>query len=99
MASAHDGSTKPAAIELPELFFRARCASPPCRALLGGFHFTGVGGMVVFSCPQCGLTTIFKNEAFGIQTRLAGPLVGAKPCPPGGMNGTRPRGHRGGKGR
>lgn len=55
--------------------------------------------MVVFSCPQCGLTTIFKNEAFGIQTRLAGPLVGAKPCPPGGMNGTRPRGHRGGKGR
>ena len=99
-APAHDGSVTPAPLALPDLFFRARCASPPCKALLGGFHIPCVGGMVVFSCPQCGLTTIFKNESFGIQTRLAGPLVGSKPCPPGGVNGVRrPRGARGGKGR
>lgn len=95
-APAHDGSVQPAAVELPELFFRARCAAPTCKALLGGFHFTGAGGMVVFSCPKCSLTTVFRNGEFGIQSRLAGPLVGATPCPPGTP---RTRGARGGRNR
>lgn len=100
---AHDGAANPEPIELPELYFRARCASPPCKALLGGFHIPGIGGLVVYSCPMCGLTTVFKNEAFGIKSRLVGPLVGSKACPPGTtkLNGAprRPRGARGGRGR
>jgi predicted RNA-binding Zn-ribbon protein involved in translation (DUF1610 family) len=103
-AQASDGSVAPAPVELPELYFRARCAAPKCKALLGGFHIPHVGGMVVFSCPTCGLTTIFKNAEFGIQTRLAGPLVGAKPCPPTRApralaGAPRARGQRGGRNR
>lgn len=94
-APAHDGSVKPAPIELPDLYFRARCAAPNCKALLGGFHIPCVGGMVVFSCPKCNLSTVFRNSEYGIQSRLAGPLVGAAPCPPG----PRTRGARGGRGR
>lgn len=95
-AVAHDGSVRPAAMELPDLFFRARCAAPACKALLGGFHIPCAGGMVVFACPQCGLSTVFKNEAYGIRSVLAGPLVGSKPCPP---SQPRTRGQRGGRGR
>lgn len=100
-APAHDGSVTPAPVELPDLYFRARCASSTCKALLGGFHIPCVGGMVVFSCAKCSLTTVFRNSEYGIQSRLAGPLVGAVPCPPGkGVNGApRTRGARGGRGR
>lgn len=94
--AAHDGSATPSPVELPDLFFRARCAAPSCKALLGGFHIPCVGGMVVFSCAVCGRTTVFKNEAFGIRAVLAGPLVGAKSC---GESAKRTRGARGGKNR
>lgn len=98
---AHDGSVAPEPFEIPDHYFRARCAAPRCKALLGGFHIPHVGGMVVFSCPQCGLTSVFKNGEFGIQVRLIGPLIGTKACPPGSMSGVvkRPRGQRGGRGR
>jgi hypothetical protein len=99
----HDGSAAPTPIELPPLYFRARCAAPACKELLGGFHMPCVGGMVVFSCAKCGLSTVFKNEAFGIRAALAGPLRGTKACPPAGaaLAGApkRSRGARGGKGR
>lgn len=98
-APAHDGSVTPAAIHLPDLYFRARCASPPCKALLGGFHVPARIGMIVFSCPKCGLSTVFKLGDYGITPVLAGPLVGSEPCPPARLNGARTRGQRGGKGR
>lgn len=95
-APAHDGSVTPAAISLPDLFFRARCASPACKALLGGFHVPASVGMIVFSCPQCGLATVFRLGDYGIKAVLTGPLIGAKPCPPGTP---RTRGARGGRNR
>lgn len=101
MPGVSDGSANPRPVTLPDLFFRARCASPACKALLGGFHFTGVGGMVVFACSLCGRTTVFRNEPFGIKAYLGGPLVGSKACPApiDGAAVPRTRGHRGGKGR
>lgn len=94
-SDVNDGSVVPAGVALPDLFFRARCASPTCKALLGGFYIPASKGMVVFSCPKCGLSTVFKLGDLGIRTVLAGPLVGATPCPPGTP--TRTRGQRGGR--
>lgn len=81
---ASDGSANPEPVELPPLMFKARCGSPSCRALLGGFHIPCAGGLVAFRCCECGRTTVFKNEAFGIRSALVGPLVD-------GNHGTRPR--------
>ena len=78
----HDGSSTPSAFALPELFFKARCAAPSCRALLGGFHVPSVGGMVVFSCAHCEHTTVFKIESYQIKHVLVGPLTGSKKCAP-----------------
>lgn len=97
--AAHDGSVQPAAIALPDLYFRARCAAPSCKALLGGFHVPASVGMIVFSCPKCGLTTVFKLGDYGIDAKLAGPLVGATPCPGVAGAPARTRGQRGGRNR
>jgi hypothetical protein len=89
--SVHDGSARPEPVEIPENYYRARCQSPSCRALLGGFHSLQ-RGMIIFRCCKCGLTSIFRIDDFGIRSVLRGPLVD-------GNNGTRHRGARGGRGR
>ncbi len=69
-------------IEIPQHYFRARCQAPECRHLLGGFHIPCNGGIVVFACPKCHKTSVFRNEAYGIRAVLAGPLVEPAPTAP-----------------
>lgn len=64
------------AVQIPPHYFKAKCQNPDCRQLLGGFHIPAVGGLVVFGCQKCGRTSVFKNEAYGIRSALAGPLAG-----------------------
>lgn len=63
-------------IQLPELYFKAKCQNPDCRTLLGGFHVPCQGGVIVFACFKCNKTSVFRNEAYQIRAVLAGPIVG-----------------------
>jgi hypothetical protein len=62
-------------VEIPQHFFKAKCQSPDCRTLLGGFHIPCDGGLIVFACGKCNKTSVFRNEKYGIKAALAGPLV------------------------
>lgn len=63
-------------IVLPELFFRARCKAEGCRALLGGFHVPCREAMIVYICPKCHATSVFRVEPYQVRAAVAGPLVG-----------------------
>jgi hypothetical protein len=60
--------------ELPQHYFRARCQDQGCKAFLGGMHIPCDGGLVVFVCPKCRKASAFKNQKFGIDAVLVGPL-------------------------
>lgn len=78
MAFGNDGS-----IQLPELYFKAKCQNPECRVLLGGFHVPCQGGVIVFACHKCNKTSVFRNEAYQIRAVLAGPIVNDAVTPAG----------------
>ncbi len=62
-------------VKIPQHFFKAKCQNPDCRTLLGGFHVPCDGGLIVYACQKCGQTSVFRNEKFGINAVLAGPIV------------------------
>ncbi len=62
-------------VEIPQHFFRARCQTPGCRTLLGGFHVPCDGGLIVYACLKCEKSSVFRNEKFGIRAVSAGPII------------------------
>lgn len=71
-------------LKLAERIFTCLCQNPRCHEPLGGFHFPGMGGIVIFRCQKCGAASAFKNGAYGIVPRLlAPPPTPRSPAAPG----------------